>query len=181
MSELGSGPIEGSYWVSESLAAGRTPGSRSRRRLQARLQRLLDAGVGFFMDLTEHREKALRPYDLALRQEAQAAGRVVQYVRAPIPDFEAPTVEQMCQILDRLDAALSEGQVVYLHCYAGEGRTGTVVGCYLVRHGRSGQGALDEIARLRRGLDSGDRPSPITDGQRRMVRRWAAYDSARRA
>lgn len=34
--------------------------------------------------------------------------------------------------------ALAAGQTVYVHCYGGIGRTGTVVGCWLVRHGLSG-------------------------------------------
>ena len=39
---------------------------------------------------------------------------------------------------------------IYLHCQAGIGRTGTVVGCYLVRHGLSGRAALSHLNELRR-------------------------------
>jgi protein-tyrosine phosphatase len=97
----------------------------------------------------------------------------------PIPDFETPTAAQMRGILDALDAALADGHTVYVHCYAGIGRTGAVIGCYLVRHGRSGQEALGELARLRRGTALEGALSPVTDEQRQLVYEWAARDRGR--
>ena len=35
-----------------------------------------------------------------------------------------------------------------MHCWGGVGRTGTTVGCWLVRHGRSGTEALAELRRV---------------------------------
>jgi len=71
-----------------------------------------------------------------------------------------------------IDAALAEGNVVYVHCYGGIGRTGTVVGCYLVRHGLSGREALVEIVRLRRDTPDGFKRSPENDWQEQMVLDW---------
>ena len=176
MADPGAGPITGSYWVDERLAAGEYPGGWSECTLRTRVRRLLEAGITFFVDLSERGEKGLRPYDPILRQEAGRAGRLVQHVRFPIPDFETPTVSQMRHILDVMDRSLSEGYAVYLHCYAGIGRTGTVVGCFLVRHGWKGQKALDEIVKLRRWVDPEKRPSPITSEQRGMVLEWATLD-----
>jgi len=76
----------------------------------------------------------------------------------------------MVRILDAIDTALTGEQVVYVHCMGGIGRTGTVIGCYLVRHGQTGAEALQTIARLRGGLAE----SPETEEQRRMVRTWRA-------
>jgi len=61
-----------------------------------------------------------------------------------------------------------------VHCWGGVGRTGTVVGCWLARHGiANGEEVLDHIARLRQGdLARRDRPSPETDTQRALVRSW---------
>ena len=52
----------------------------------------------------------------------------------------------MTRILDDVDAALADGGAVYVHCWGGIGRTGTVVGCWLVRHGLDDG---DPIARSR--------------------------------
>ena len=40
----------------------------------------------------------------------------------------------MLAVLDAIDIALCEGHGVYIHCWGGVGRTGTVVGCWLKRH-----------------------------------------------
>ena len=60
-----------------------------------------------------------------------------------------------------------------MHCMAGLRGTGVVAGCYLVRHARSGEEALEEIALLRRDLPGGSTTSPYTEGQRNMVLEWA--------
>jgi hypothetical protein len=56
----------------------------------------------------------------------------------------------------------------------GIGRTGTTVGCYLVRHGRSGEQALEELARLYAGAaQSAFYPhSPEDPRQTAFVREW---------
>ena len=46
----------------------------------------------------------------------------------PIRDFGVPTVEQMIATLDLIDAALEDGENVYVHCRMGIGRTRTVIG-----------------------------------------------------
>ena len=40
----------------------------------------------------------------------------------------------------------SDGKNVYVYCWGGIGRTSTAVGCWLVRHGMTGDEALAEIA-----------------------------------
>ena len=55
----------------------------------------------------------------------------------------------MREILDAIDGALDAGRGVYVHCYAGIGRTGTVVGCYLVRHGMEPAEALRTVTSWR--------------------------------
>lgn len=104
-------------------------------------------GITFYLDLTEEGE--LAPYAHGLPSDAR-------HVRMPIHDFGVPSEEQMIRTLDLLDDALAAGEVVYVHCRAGVGRTRTVVGCHRMRHG----------------LDPG--PQPETDEQRALVRAWPA-------
>ncbi|MFQ5616083.1 MAG: tyrosine-protein phosphatase, partial [Anaerolineales bacterium] len=89
--------------------------------------------------------------------------------QSPIPDYATPAPAQMRAILDTLDDALAAGHTVYLHCHGGKGRTGTVVGCWLVRHGMAGDEALAQIAAWRAGMGG---ESPETEEQREMVRGW---------
>lgn len=156
------GPIPGSYWVVPGkLLAGSYPGSPwARAGVQTSLDHLLEAGITLFVDLTEPGERT--PYRSLLPPEICCFNR-------PIQNYGIPTPEQMRDILNTIDTALDQGQMVYLHCYGGMGRTGTVVGCYLVRHGLAGQDALAEIVRRR-----GDSLSPETDEQRQLVLGWSA-------
>ena len=62
--------------------------------------------------------------------------------------------------------------MVYLHCHGGIGRTGTVVGCYLVRHGTPPDEAIEAIGRLRADTDTADRPSPESEEQCELVETW---------
>ena len=167
------GPIPDSYWVRPGqLLAGEYPGSRDRDRAQDKLARILGAGVTLFLDLTEEGEYGLVPYAPLLEEFAGAAGRNFDHRRMPIVDRSTPEPEEMVCILDIIDRALGTGRVVYLHCYAGIGRTGTVVGCYLARHGLSGAEALREIRRLRQGTPDGWVTSPEVRAQREMVWNW---------
>jgi protein-tyrosine phosphatase len=134
---------------------------------------LLSAGVTVFLDLTEEGEYGLKAYEPLLREEADALGCSVVYRRISIPDMQTPTRDEMIEILDTIDTALEAGHVVYVHCYGGIGRTGTVVGCYLVRQGTCGEKALLEIARLREGTPDGWKRSPETFEQREFVRTWS--------
>ena len=72
-------------------------------------------------------------------------------------------------------AALDDGRTVYLHCWGGVGRTGTVVGCWLVRHGRTGDEALQQLEEWWQGVAKVRRKpqSPETPEQFRYVREWA--------
>jgi protein-tyrosine phosphatase len=82
----------------------------------------------------------------------------------------------MNRILNKIDSSLSRDWPVYVHYWGGRGRTGTVVGCYLVRTGLSGQEALRKIEDLRQFEPTSHRPSPETREQRELVISWAKLD-----
>jgi len=166
--------LPGENGFTGSLLAGEYPSAKEEAAATAKLARFLDAGITYFLDLTEEGEYNLRPYAAQAALLAAERGRRITHRRMPIADVSTPTAAGMAQILDRIDAALTGGETVYLHCFGGIGRTGTVIGCWLVRHGLRGDDALAQIAVWRQGTPDGDRPSPETAAQRRMVGDWAA-------
>ena len=139
-------PAPNSYWVVPgSFAAGEYPGDVDPARAAIRLRRLLEAGIDHFINLTQPHE--LEPYDGIAEEQARALGITVGHEHLPIVDLNTPdSPRYMNAILDAIDDALADGRTVYIHCWAGVGRTGTVVGCWLVRHGRIGDEALAQIA-----------------------------------
>jgi protein-tyrosine phosphatase len=86
----------------------------------------------------------------------------------PIRDFTVPDDDRLVLALDTIDAELAAGGIVFVHCWAGCGRTGVVVGCWLVRHGTPPSEALARIAEAR-GLGC-----PQTLEQRLAILGWDA-------
>ena len=177
------GPIPNSYVVPGTrLMAGEYPGHRDSREAGARLAALLDAGVRTFVDLTAPAD-ALEPYEPVLRR--LPFGPDAERLSFPIKDVSITHAEGMCRILDAIDSALAADHAVYVHCWGGVGRTGTVVGCWLVRHGKTGDEAVAEVNRLFQFMTpkklAGHPVSPETGEQREMIRGWReAEDQARR-
>lgn len=153
------------------LLAGEYPSGRNEETTLERVGRLLDAGIDCFIDLTEPGE--LDAYENML--PGPYSRNAVIYLRKPIPDHGLPaSAEQMEEILDELDTALSEGRRIYLHCRAGIGRTNLVAGCWLARGGVEGEAALGRLNELwRASARSETWPSvPETDAQSDYVRDW---------
>lgn len=165
-------PHENCYWLAPRLLAGEYPGAPSLELAVPRLQAILDAGVSVFVDLTTPGE--LIAYELLLPALAGPDGRAPRYQRLPIRDMSTPPRAQMRLILDTIDEALAAGETVYFHCWGGIGRTGTVAGCWLVRHGASGAEALATVAERFATVGKAHRVprSPETDEQAAYVLRW---------
>ena len=167
--------LPNAYWVAPGkLLAGAYPCAADLDTANRRVAALLSVGIDHVVDLTEPGEYNLRPYWPLLLAQAAAAGREVTRRQWAIPDVTAPTIAQMRAILADIDDAFRAGRTVYVHCYGGIGRTGTVVGCYLVNQGLSGAAALEMITRLRQPLPKSYRPSPETAAQCELVRTWRA-------
>ena len=166
-------PIPNAYWVVPgTFLAGEYPGSFMPQVTSQRLQAFLDAGITTFVDLT--REGEMPPYAGLLHEQAGLYDLAVHHQRFAIGDFGLPTPTQMRAILDVIDQALASGGKLYLHCQAGIGRTGTTVGCYLVRHGLSGEQALQQLAVWWQAVPKSvfHPHSPETEAQAEFVRTW---------
>lgn len=137
-------PIPDSYWVKPGrFLAGEYPGRSDQDLTRRRMLGFLRSGINTFVDLTHPGE--LAPYESILTETAAALGIETVYMRMPIQDHAVPSQAGMRAILDGIDAALAAGRRVYVHCWGGVGRTGTTVGCYLVRHGLSAPQALSQL------------------------------------
>ena len=168
-------PLANTYWVEPGrFAAGEYPGARSREEAAGRLRILLRAGIDCFIDLTQPHE-GLAPYAGIAAAEASRLGTTFVHERHSIVDMVVPrSPQETAGILDAIDEALDDGRSVYVHCWGGIGRTGTVVGCWFVRHGMTGDEALAQIAERWRGMEKAYRHprSQQTAQQRRYVRDW---------
>jgi protein-tyrosine phosphatase len=78
----------------------------------------------------------------------------------------------MREILTQIARALEGDAPVYVHCWGGIGRTGTVVGCWLVERGHTGPSALEQLKTLRLHPEKNRRPSPEMPEQIDFVRTW---------
>ncbi|HEY4003269.1 MAG TPA: PilZ domain-containing protein, partial [Candidatus Xenobia bacterium] len=67
-------------------------------------------------------------------------------IEMPMPDRTTPTAAQIHEFVAMVDQP--ENQPVYVHCAAGVGRTGILVGAYLKHHGTSVQDILDASRRF---------------------------------
>jgi protein-tyrosine phosphatase len=144
-------PLPQSYWVTERLAAGAYPTGPLE-------------GVDTYVDLTHEADGA--------RRYAERLPLGARRLSFPVRDYSVPREEVLVAILDAIDGELTGGRTTYVHCLGGLGRTGLVVGCWLVRHGCTGDEALARVAELVRLTPGGHVTSPETPAQRETVRRW---------
>lgn len=172
-------PLPNTYWVIPSqVLTGEYPGHFDEGVTGKKLCALVDAGVRTFVDLTDEDEtqavtKRVLSYRVLLRQLAEDRRIEVTYARIPIRDGGIPSVWTLRCILDVIDRSVADENPVFVHCWAGRGRTGVVVGCYLKRHQlATDHNVVEKIAELRRLMPCGGEPSPQTAEQVRMVRTW---------
>jgi protein tyrosine phosphatase len=174
------GPLARSYWVvPRRFLAGAYPGAKDIADARLNIGDLLESGIRCIVNLmeqdeTDHRGGLLVPYDLIVKAMASRMRTEVALLRHSIRDFGVPSTQQMVEILDAIDGTVDRGMALYVHCWGGTGRTGTVVGCYLVRHGlATATDVMDRIAFLRRLDATASRVSPETREQRRLVQSWS--------
>lgn len=167
-------PIPESYWVDpKRFLAGEYPGGfENAKSMRRRIDAFLEAGIDTFFDLTQPNE--LISYETILGEQARMHEIEPAYHRFAIRDRHIPSREAMITLLDAIDDALSAGRNIYVHCWGGVGRTGTTVGCYLVRRGMANDKALARVGTWFKTMPKHIffPTSPETEVQIQFVRDW---------
>ena len=117
-------PCRESYLLMGAVYAGEYPGAKEENASKLKVAQLYRFGVRHFVDLTEEGE--LCPYESLLPSDAT-------HYRFPIKDVSVSTdVEAVHRLLHKIDEWEKTGGYVYIHCWGGVGRTGTIAACYLL-------------------------------------------------
>ncbi|KAF8890878.1 protein-tyrosine phosphatase-like protein, partial [Mucidula mucida] len=174
-------PIPNSYWATPLVLACEFPWTPTAPcDAKCKLDALLAAGVRTFIDLTESGELKSYTHVLCARAELQGIDpAAIEYHRFPIRDRSLPeSVGYMYRVLEVLRDNRDRGRISAVHCRGGIGRTGMVIGCWLVQCGmaRDGEEALGIIAREWRTVEKCRRypHSPETGPQFEFVKRFHA-------
>ena len=158
-------PLYQSYYLGTSnIFAGEYPGDKYGEKAQIKIDRMLHFGVRHFIDLTEEGE--LRPYSHLLPKNCT-------YTRFPIRDVDVPdSIESVARLIGHIqELSKRDDGYVYIHCWGGVGRTGTIVGCYL-----AGDSYEATMGRLRSCFSqmpkSSHRVTPETKEQEAFIRKY---------
>ncbi len=122
-------------WVEPNLLAGLAYPGRVEE-----LQWLRANGIEILLTLTE------QPLSKSNINESG-----IFAIHEPIPDWQAPTIEQLERCLGIIRMANEKRFAVAVHCAAGIGRTGTILAAYLMSKGIPLDDAISQIRKLRPG------------------------------
>jgi ADP-ribosyl-[dinitrogen reductase] hydrolase len=161
------------WWVEPGkVLAGEYPGDRKPAVAAARINLLVDAGIRTFVDLTMPEDR-LEPYAAIVAAAATNRRLDLRHCNIGIPDFSVSDDATYDQLVDLIHQDADRGGV-FVHCWGGIGRTGTVVGCLLAAGGLGYDGIVERLATLRQGTRKSVRPAPEADSQHEVLRRRSA-------
>lgn len=114
-----------------------------------------------------HIDKFLPPK----RKEDKSERRQLSFVYDPIVDLNLPNEDQMLALVEQLKGFLTDGQVVYMHCWGGRGRAGTIASAFLAScYHLSAKETADRVQLAFDTRNDGGRRSPETAEQREFVK-----------
>jgi atypical dual specificity phosphatase len=140
-----------SFVIPQCLAGMSCPGISN--SLEQDLKWLKEKGIHAIVTLTRENldDQILLSYNM-------------EYLHIPVTDFAPPTLGQILDFVHFVDSMLDKKKAVAVHCFAGLGRTGTMLACYLVKQGYTPQESIRQIRSLRPGsIESEEQEWAIQD------------------
>ncbi len=155
------------------LYASATPSSLNTEERTKNLNFILSKEIQVIVNLMEEHE-INHDFELFFDYAPEFEKSGIESVRFPIEDINIPkSYEYATEILDFIDGKINEGKKVLVHCWGGIGRTGTIVGCYLLRHQLAEpSNVIAVIDNLRKNTATNDRYSPETFLQINFVKNF---------
>eukprot|EP01120_Amphizonella_sp_Union-15-10_P017702 TRINITY_DN9915_c0_g1_i1.p1 TRINITY_DN9915_c0_g1~~TRINITY_DN9915_c0_g1_i1.p1 ORF type:complete len:225 (+),score=40.88 TRINITY_DN9915_c0_g1_i1:52-675(+) len=136
-SEKHLGPTDTSNWVIYGrVIAGAYPGDLVPKVALSKVENIIKAGVTVFVCLQLQNELfRFSPYQdlVAKLQETSEVKEKIKILYFPIPDSHVAPEEETVQFIEKLVELLKSGENLYIHCWGGHGRTGTIIACLLGR------------------------------------------------
>ncbi|MGI8757969.1 MAG: protein-tyrosine phosphatase family protein [Acidimicrobiales bacterium] len=158
------------WWVQPGrLLAGEYPGHIEPARARHKVDLLVDVGVRTFVDLTTPADR-LDPYQPLVAAVAEARRLDLRHERFPVPDLDVVDDHRYDDVARIIEDGRTRG-AVYVHCWGGIGRTGTVIGCVLADEGLGYNEVVDRLTVLRAASRKAHRHAPEMPVQHELLRR----------
>jgi protein-tyrosine phosphatase len=155
------------YWIDGPWPGKLAVASRPRGGdwLRDEIASWREAGVDTVLSLlTSEEEQSLELQHEANELKALRMG----FLSLPIPDRQIPSSEtEVAAMLEKLNARLSSGRNVLIHCRQGVGRSGLMAACLLISRGLDSGAAIQTVSKAR-GV-----PVPETREQRQWIDHYA--------
>ncbi|NLG98573.1 MAG: BlaI/MecI/CopY family transcriptional regulator [Chloroflexi bacterium] len=163
---------EANWVVPGQLMIGSSPVPYGDEKSRQNLELLLQKGITHIFCLEDPGFKDLVDYEQPLRSLTDQRGCPVTLTSFDFSDRQRPSQSLVSTILDALDSALAGGSVIYLHHHYDDDCALLVAGCWLVRHGLTGEEALQKLDELRKNTSRPWLRAPARLAYRRMVKKW---------
>ncbi|GAA5911618.1 hypothetical protein JCM8208_005693 [Rhodotorula glutinis] len=162
-------PVEAGWSAGgQTPKKGGAPGTKINRAFRNVLDEFESKGVKVVVRLNK------KLYDAG-----HFTSRNMEHVEMYFDDGTNPTLDMCRRFIDLSDGVISNGGAVAVHCKAGLGRTGTLIGAYLIyKHGFTADEAIGFMRLMRPGSCVGPQQHFLYENQLEWVR-WSAQDALR--
>eukprot|EP00945_MAST-04E_sp_MAST-4E-sp1_P003306 g3306.t1 len=184
------GPTPTSNWlVKGRILVGSAPGTHclkdpespcdgfqaySKKRALKELQVFKESGVTRFVSMQQKNESLkFKPMYQTLFKKVWSSDSAPSFQRHPVLDGSILKDKELLDLVVDLYEKFLEKETIYIHCYGGHGRAGTVAACLLAKvYSLSGEHAMAHVKAYHdTRMNNEDSDSPASEVQKIQVRR----------